>query len=143
MYKLLTMLLAFINSKRRRSTASAFANGNEALFLNKREKHHPLACVCVDGAIPGASLLRLKSYTLDLTSKDRGRRRQSATLLKWRALRVVLSWGVDEARGWHRVRACLDSSRLGRSWFCASVADLLSAFALSWPPSLPPPHPAT
>lgn len=30
------MLLAFINSKRRRSTASAFANGNEALFLNKR-----------------------------------------------------------------------------------------------------------
>lgn len=35
-YKLLIMLLAFINSKRRRSTASAFANGNEALFLNKR-----------------------------------------------------------------------------------------------------------
>lgn len=34
------MLLAFINSKQRRGTASAFANGNEALFLNKREKHH-------------------------------------------------------------------------------------------------------
>lgn len=40
MYKLLIMLLAFINSKQRRGPASAFANGNEALFLNKREKHH-------------------------------------------------------------------------------------------------------
>lgn len=58
MYKLLIMLLAFINSKQRRSIASAFANGNEALFLNKREKHHSLDCVwCGYGCIDLLSLL--------------------------------------------------------------------------------------
>lgn len=53
-YKLLIMSLAFINSTRRGSTTSAFANGNEALFLNKREKHHRPVCVHPSSPLPPA-----------------------------------------------------------------------------------------
>lgn len=47
-YKLLIMLLAFINSKQGRwSLSSSFANGNEALFLNKRETPSSGFCVFI------------------------------------------------------------------------------------------------
>lgn len=78
------MLLAFINSKRRRSTASAFANGNEALFLNKREKHHSLACLCwCYETLPPPAAQR---WNLDLTCKMEKRRRRHRS--------------PEEVRGW-------------------------------------------